>query len=181
MTNAEPTRSASERDTQPGDLACFEVGGHLFALDVREIREIVRWHDVTPLPHAPRLIEGVVDLREAVIPLVDLGRVLGGEPIAESPHARIVVLERDGLVLGLRVERAVDVLALGGIGIEPPPALAMRAGYDAVGGIVRRPNAPPILVLSLAHLLESIYRSAPPGDPGAGTGAPPRAAAGEVG
>jgi len=175
MTDADSQAVAGGRDVHPGDLACFEVAGRLFALDVHQIREIVRWHDVTPLPRAPRLIEGVVDLRDAVIPVVDLGRALGGAPVAESPHARILVLEIDGLVLGLRVDRAVDVLPLEGLAVEPPPALAMQAGYEAVRAVVRRPEAPPVLVLSLDHLLEDVYRSALPG---AEEGAAPPAAGG---
>jgi purine-binding chemotaxis protein CheW len=154
---------AREAAVRQGDLACFEVHGNVLAIDVLQIREIVRWHDVTPLPEAPTLIEGVVDLRSSVIPVVDLGRALGGAPIERSPRARIVVLEVDGLVLGLRVAAAVDVLALEGLTVEPPPALAMQAGYEAVRAMVRRPGSPPVLVLSLDHLLENIYRSALPG------------------
>jgi purine-binding chemotaxis protein CheW len=164
MTTAETTTSAAGREIRPGDLACFEVGGHVFALDVHQIREITRWHDVTPLPKAPRLIEGVIDLRARVIPIVDLGRALGGAPVEPGPRARILVLEVDGLALGLRVDAAVDVLSLDGLAVEPPPSLAMQAGYEAVRAVVRRPGAAPVLVLSLEHLLESIYRSALPGD-----------------
>ncbi len=57
-------------------LGCFEVGGRVYALDVTYIREVVRWQRVTPLPKAPVLIEGVIDLRGAVVPVVDLGRAL---------------------------------------------------------------------------------------------------------
>lgn len=147
-----------------GDLACFEVAGHLYGIDVQQIREIVRWHETTPLPHAPALIEGVVDLRGAVLPVVDLGRALGGEPVRESSTARIVVLEVDDLALGLRVASALDVLSLDDSALEAPPALAAQAGYDAVRAVVRRQGAPPVLVLSLEHLLERVYRSAlPPG------------------
>lgn len=163
-----------------GDLACFEVAGHVFALDVRQIREIVRWHEVTPLPRAPLLIEGVVDLRDAVVPVVDLGRALGGAPVQESAHARILVLERDGLLLGLRVDRAVDVLTIDGLAVEPPPALVMQAGYDVVRAVVRRPGAPPVLVLSLERLLENVHRSALPGAGSAEDGPAPRSEAGEA-
>jgi purine-binding chemotaxis protein CheW len=164
MTDADLDTTAAGREIRPGDLACFEVAGNVFALDVHQIQEITRWHDVTPLPMAPRLIEGVIDLRDAVIPVVDLGRALGGAPVAKGPRARILVLEVDGLALGLRVDAAIDVLSLDGLAVEPPPSLAMQAGYEAVRAVVRRRNAAPVLVLSLEHLLESIYRSALPGD-----------------
>jgi purine-binding chemotaxis protein CheW len=143
------------------ELACFEVGDRLYGIDVLQIREIVRWLEVTPLPMAPRLIEGVVDLRGRVVPVVDLSRALGGEPVARSDSARIALLEAEDLVFGLRVDAAVDVLSVHAADVESPPALATQAGYDAVRAVVRRGGNAPVLVLSIEHLLESVYRSAP--------------------
>ena len=144
------------------ELACLAVGKRVYGIDVLQIREIVRWQDVTPLPKAPELIEGVIDLRGDVIPVVDLGRVLGGDCAKNSLRARIAVLEVDDMVLGLRVDEAVDVLSAHASLIEKPPALATRSGYDVVRAVVRQPDSEPVLVLSLDHLLESVYRSAPP-------------------
>ena len=140
-------------------LGCFEVAGRVFALDVNSVREVVRWQPVTPLPKAPALIDGVIDLRGAVVPVVDLGRALNGEPAKISDCTRIAVAEVEGLVLGLVVDAAIEVLAVSVAAMEDPPSLATQAGYDATRAIVRRPNAEPILVLSLENLLESIYRS----------------------
>jgi purine-binding chemotaxis protein CheW len=141
------------------NLACFALRDRLYAIDVCHVREIVRCQPVTPLPKAPELIEGVVDLRGAVVPVIDLGRALGGECVAESSQARIVVIGVDGLVLGLRVEAAVDVLSLEAESLEDPPALAVQAGYDAIRAVVRRDGGEPVMVLSLEHLLESVGRS----------------------
>ena len=74
------------------DLATFEVHGREYAIDVGQIREIVRAVDPTPLPKAPALIEGVIDLRGGVVPVVDLGRALGGEPVPPGAATRIVLL-----------------------------------------------------------------------------------------
>jgi purine-binding chemotaxis protein CheW len=147
-------------------LGCFEVGGRIFALDVGYVREVVRWQPVTPLPKAPELIEGVIDLRGAVVPVIDLGRALLGAPVSEGPNARIAVSEVDGLVLGLAVDAAVEVIAVDVTAMEDPPGLATQAGYDVTRAIVRRHGQDPILVLSLEHLLESIYRSALPSKEG---------------
>jgi len=145
------------------DLACFEIGGQVYGIDVLQIREIVRAQCVTPLPKSPELIEGVIDLRGHLIPVVDLGRALGGPVVREGVATRIAVLEVDELVLGLRVESAVDVLSVGATKVDAPPALATNAGYDAVRAVVRRHEAAPVMVLSLEHLLEAVYRSTPPG------------------
>jgi len=143
-------------------LGCFEVAGRLYALDVAHVREVVRWQPVTPLPRAPQLIEGVIDLRGAVVPVVDLGRVLNGTPVTVDKETRIAVSEVEGLVLGLVVDAATEVLQVPVTAMEDPPSLATQAGYDAMRAVVRRPDAEPILVLSMEHLLETIYRSALP-------------------
>ena len=58
--------------------------------------------------------------------------------------------------------QAVDVLSLEPTALEDPPELAAQAGYDAVRAVVRRPNASPVMVLALEHILESVYRPALP-------------------
>ena len=141
-------------------LGCFEVGGHTYAIDVSQVREVVRWQSVTPLPNAPSLIEGVIDLRGAVVPVVDLGRALGGAPVAPGVRTRIAVTEVDGLVMGLAVDAAVEVLSVDVANLDDPPTLATQTGYDVTRAVVRRPGAEPILVLSLEHVLEGVYRSA---------------------
>lgn len=143
-------------------LGCFEVSGRIYALDVGYVREVVRYQPVTPLPKAPALIEGVIDLRGAVVPVVDLGRALTGTPVSVGDRTRIAITEVEGLVLGLAVDAAVEVLRVDASAMEDPPGLAIQAGYDAARAVVRRPEADPILVLSMEHLLESVYRSALP-------------------
>ena len=142
------------------ELACFDVGGVTLAIDVARVREVARCPVITPLPKAPSLIEGVIDLRGRVIPVIDLGRALLEAPRVDDPLARVAVIELDGLLFGLRVGCAADVLTVSSAALEEPPALVTHAGYAAVRAVVRRDNDTPVLVISLEHLLERIYRSA---------------------
>lgn len=148
-------------------LSCFEVGSGVYAMDVSHVREVVRWQPITPLPKAPALIEGVIDLRGAIVPVVDLGRLLNRVQCQPNPATRIVIVEIDNLLVGLVVDAAIEVLQVAVSSMEEPPALAIQAGYDTARAVVRRPGASPILVLSLEHVLESVYKSAlaPPEDP----------------
>ena len=154
---------ADENSMAPSEggvtLGCFEVGGRTVALDVANVREVIRWQPVTPLPRSPELIDGVIDLRGALVPVVDLGRALNDCKVEPSTGTRIVVTETDGLVVGLTVDAAVEVLQLGAASLEDPPALATHAGYDVARAVVRRPDSEPIVVLSLEYLLESVHRS----------------------
>ncbi|MCU0669484.1 MAG: chemotaxis protein CheW [Myxococcota bacterium] len=158
----EPNLRASH-DELRGDsqieLACLDVRGQSFGIDVQQVREIVRAQALVPLPRAPRLVEGVIDLRGAIVPVVDLGRALGGAPIEDIASARIAIVEVEGLVFGLRAGAASDVLAVAASDVQSPPALVAQAGYEAVRAVVRRRGAPPVLVLALEHVLESVYRS----------------------
>jgi len=144
------------------DLACFLLQGNVYAIEVQYLREIVHCQKVTPLPKAPTLIEGVIDLRGAVVPVVDLGTALSGEAVKDDERARIAVVSVEGLVFGLRVEAATHVLSIEATRLEEPPALATQSGYDAVRAVLRRKDDVPVLVLSMDHVLEAIYRSARP-------------------
>jgi purine-binding chemotaxis protein CheW len=155
MADAVSIASAEDEVT----LGCFDVGGRTIAIDVANVREVVRWQPVTPLPKSPALIDGVIDLRGALVPVVDLGRLLNESKVKPSTRTRIVVTETDGLVVGLTVDSAVEVLQVESASIEQLPALATQAGYDAARAVVRRPDSEPIVVLSLEYLLESVYRS----------------------
>jgi purine-binding chemotaxis protein CheW len=142
------------------ELACFVLGDVTLAVDVQHLREVARCPALTPLPKAPALIEGVIDLRGRVIPVGDLGRPLLDRPVVDDPLARVAVLECDGLVFGLRIGAIADVVTLSTAALEEPPALATHAGYEVVRAVLRREGAPPALVISVEHLLERIYRSA---------------------
>lgn len=150
-------------DSSTVNLACFEVKDQLYAIEVEYIREIVRLMEITPLPNAPSLIEGVIDLRGTVVPVMDLVRALNRGTASAGRHARIIVLEVDGLALGLWVDAATDVLAFDTQQLEDVPDLAARAGYDAVQHVVRRDDGPPIMVLAVDRLVENVFRSELPG------------------
>lgn len=154
----EPSRALHAENTIT--LGCFEVGGRVCALDVTQVREVVRWSAPTPLPDAPELIDGVLDLRGAIVPVVDLGRALGLNPVTPGLAARIAVVEVEGMVMGLAVQAALEVVPVDVARLEDAPALATQAGYDLARAVVRRPDAEPMVVLSLEHVLERIYRSA---------------------
>jgi purine-binding chemotaxis protein CheW len=142
-------------------LGCFEVAGRVYGLDVALVREVVRWRPVTPLPGAPSLIDGVLDLRGAMIPVVDLGRALGGPAIDATPRARIAVTEIGDRIVGLAVEAAIEVVSVTASDWSAAPALAGETGCSLTDAVVRRPDAAPIVVLSLERLLESVHRSGP--------------------
>lgn len=155
-------RSADAR-AEPLELVCVEACGQTFGIDVRQVREIVRARPLVPLPLAPPLVEGVMDLRGGVIPVIDLARALGLEGAAGSdPHTRIVIVNDGGLLFGLQVGAALDVERVDPDSVVPAPALVGSSGYAAVRRVVRRPEAAPILVLSMEALREAVAEAPVP-------------------
>jgi purine-binding chemotaxis protein CheW len=170
-------RSRGMSDGSTVDLACFEVADGLYAIEISSVREIVRMPEVTRLPNAPGLIEGIVDLRGAVIPVIDLAHALGRGRSHSGPGSRLVVLEVDGLAFGLQVDRATEVLSIDSDRLDEVPEIANQPGSDSVRHVVRRSGESPVLILALESLIERVHRSSKPDASGS---APPADAIEEV-
>ena len=123
-TAASPDRAA----TATVDLACFELAGQTYAVSIAHVREILVTPAVTPLPDSPPVIEGVIDLRGTLIPVVDLARLLAGDGRATAPRSRTFVVAVREFVVGFRVERATQVVAVPVSSLESVPGLARELG-----------------------------------------------------
>lgn len=152
-------KTTAERDragTASVDLACFDLAGRTFAVAIEKVREILVTPAVTPLPDAPPVIEGVLDLRGTLIPVVDLARLLVGDGSATAPRTRTFVVCVRDLVVGFRVERATRVVAVPVASLEAVPELARELGCRVIASAFRRPDQPPILVIDLDVLVERV-------------------------
>lgn len=92
------------------DLLTFRCGGRDFAIDIMAVRELRSWSRPTPLPHAPRYMLGVVNLRGSVLPVMDLACRLGTGPTPDAPRNVIIVIETGRHLIGLLVEAVSDIV-----------------------------------------------------------------------
>jgi purine-binding chemotaxis protein CheW len=100
----------------------FRLGTEEYGLPIERVQSIIRYEVPTPVPHAPEFVEGVINLRGQVIPVLDLAlRLLG------SPLERIVVAESDSGLVGLAVDSANEVATIAIDAIMEPPASALTA------------------------------------------------------
>lgn len=132
MTSSTPSAAPTLDDLQAvaGKYLTFVLANEEYGLPVQRVREIVRMLQVTPVPHTPRHVIGVVNLRGRVVPVVDLRRRFG-TPAAEGVERPcLVVVEvgaRDARTLvGLVVDEVSEVLGVPVTELEPTPALADR-------------------------------------------------------
>jgi len=145
LTNVRDAREkkniAAEESVQ---LVTFQVGAEEFGLDIRSIAEVVRPLRITSLPRMPEFIEGVVNLRGAIIPIVDLRKRFGLE-VAPGPAKKVRMLITRGAVrgpgssgsdlLGLIVDGVREVLHIPRQQIDPTPAAARGLRADFIGGV----------------------------------------------
>ncbi len=116
-------------------LVICELGGQRYGLDIGRVREIIRLTPITSVPGAPPYVEGVLNLRGRIIPVVDLAARLALPADARTRASRIVVVDVAGTSIGLIVDGVSEVLMASDEAIEATPAVA--GGADYLAGIVR--------------------------------------------
>jgi purine-binding chemotaxis protein CheW len=118
------------------ELISFEIADQEFCIDIRNVREIRGWTHATPIPQTPDYVRGVINLRGAVIPVVDLRNRLGlGQTDATSRHV-IVVLQHGDLVAGLLVDGVQETFQVASNLMQQPPRMDSQAGNTFVDGIL---------------------------------------------
>ncbi len=123
------------------ELVSFRVGGQDFCVDIMSVREIRGWTPATVLPHAPAYILGVINLRGAVVPIVDLAARMGLEPIRPDARHVIVICVVDNQTVGFLVDAVSDILSVKRTLIQPTPAVSSditRAFFEGVIAIEQR-------------------------------------------
>jgi purine-binding chemotaxis protein CheW len=116
-------------------LVTFKLGNEEFGVDILKVQEINKMMNITKIPNAPVFIEGVINLRGKIIPIVDLRKRLGFKDQAYDKSTRIVVVELDGLVLGFIVDSVSEVLRIPDSTIEPPPSMVAGIESDYIEGV----------------------------------------------
>ena len=149
---AAPQTGVAER--QEVQLACFRVGSELYALDIMSIREIIRPQKLTAVPRAPRFIEGVINLRGAVIPVADLRKRFDQPCLEESRKNRVVICSVSGRIVGLLVDEVLEVRRYGRQDVAPAPQFLKGPEAEFFLGVARRGDDL-VMVLDLDRILSS--------------------------
>jgi purine-binding chemotaxis protein CheW len=118
-------------------LVSFEIGVEEYAIPILAVQEINRMMPITRVPNSPPSVEGVINLRGRIIPVIDLRKRFGQKPAEDATDARIIVVEvgTAGRVLGFTVDRVNQVLRLSRDIVDPAPTLGQQASADFVQGV----------------------------------------------
>src|ERR1700693_172298 len=138
-----------EKDLQ---VVGFRIDEETFGVRIGSVREIVRVPEITSVPNAPDTIEGVINLRGKIIPVMDLRKRFGHAETQPDKKNRILVVELDNKLIGLMVHSAADVLKIPPSDIESPGSVFADAESSYVTGVGKL-NGRLIILLDISKLL----------------------------
>lgn len=118
------------------ELISFRIGAQEFCVDIMAIREIRGWTAATALPQSPSFVKGVINLRGAVLPIVDLASRLGFESTEASDRNVIIVAQIGEQVVGLLVDAVSDILTVTDDIIQPTPDVASETAKSFIRGLI---------------------------------------------
>lgn len=126
-------------DETPSQYLTFSLGGEMFAVGILNIKEIIEYGSVTEIPMVPPFIRGVINLRGAVVPVIDLASRFGGKRSEISRRTCIVIIELaendERQDIGVVVDAVSEVLEIPATEIEPPPSFGARIRADFIKGM----------------------------------------------
>jgi purine-binding chemotaxis protein CheW len=130
----------------------FRIGRETFGLPIAMVREIVRVPEITSVPNAPDYIEGVINLRGRIIPIVDLRKRFGQKAFEPNKKNRIIVVELGTRSFGLIVNSASEVLRIPPSEVEAPHNVFQEGELDYVTGVGKL-NGRLVILLDVERIL----------------------------
>lgn len=116
-------------------IVTFRVGEEDFSIPILKVQEIIRMREITKVPRSPDFVEGVINLRGKVIPVIDLRKRFGLEATERNDDTRTIVVDCDSKVVGLIVDSVTEVLRLARSTVEPPPDIVGGVDSEYISGV----------------------------------------------
>lgn len=116
-------------------LVVFELSNEHYGVDISAVNTIIRMQEITEVPRTPRFVEGVINLRGSIIPVIDLRKRFGLPAGDTTKASRIVVVEAAGQMIGMVVDAVAETLRLACNSIEPPSPVVVSVDSEYLRGI----------------------------------------------
>ncbi len=136
----------------------FSSGGETFAIDIRSVREVIQYEGLTEVPLMPSFIRGVINLRGAVVPVIDLAVRLGRNLAEVARRTCVVILEvpsgEDTAVVGVLVDSVNEVLDIAKAEIDPAPSFGQHPRSELISGVGKL-GGRFVILLDVSHVLST--------------------------
>jgi purine-binding chemotaxis protein CheW len=140
-------------------IVTFRLGEDLFAADINDVERVLRYSEPTPVPNVPTWVQGVIEYRSRVVPVIDLRVRFELEATPPAGTTRLMVLSSEGEWIAAVVDAVLEVVPMGTAQLAPPPPLFEGLSAEFLRGILRRKDRL-IIVLDIARLLATKDRLA---------------------
>ncbi len=151
MTSMKEQESAASDIIQ---MVSFVIEGEEFGVDILKVQEIIRLVEITRVPNAPSFVEGVINLRGRIIPVIDLRERFSFDPQEADKDTRIIVVELDEKIVGFMVDAVREVIRVDRHVIEPPPDLAIGIDAHYITGVAKLDDRL-LIILDLDEVLSA--------------------------
>jgi purine-binding chemotaxis protein CheW len=130
-------KNLKEESLQLIQLVGFKLGNEEFAVDISKVQEINRIMTITKIPNSQEFIEGVVNLRGKIVPIMNLRERLRMERKENDAHTKIIVTEIDGTLIGFVVDEVTEVLRISHDIIEDTPTVVTGVDREMISGVAK--------------------------------------------
>jgi purine-binding chemotaxis protein CheW len=131
MSADNPTAAGPTRQ-----LVVFRMADTEFGVDIRHVREVIRVPEMTRMPRTPSFVEGVINLRGRILPVLDLKKRFSLPPVEATPDTRVMIVEWRGQVIGFLVDRVHEVLRVPAASVSKPTDMILAVAGQYLEGIV---------------------------------------------
>ncbi|MCX7787042.1 MAG: chemotaxis protein CheW [Spirochaetes bacterium] len=139
-------------------LVTFQLGKETYGIDIMDVKEIQRLQETRPIPNAPSYVEGIFKLRNDIIPVVNLHKrfhIKKAETSEEdSILSGIIILDIDGMRIGIIIDRVARVVTVEYDQIQPPPQIISGIGAEYIQGVVRQEEGY-LIILNIRKLFSA--------------------------
>jgi len=130
--------------TESKQLVTFQLGEELYGVNIMDVKEIVRVQGIRAIPNAPTYVEGIFNLRSEIIPIISLHKRFHLRKLVTSEEDELlsgfVIIDIDGMKLGIIIDRISRVVTVEREEIQPPPQMFSGIGAEYIQGVVRQEN-----------------------------------------
>jgi purine-binding chemotaxis protein CheW len=136
----------------------FRLGEELYGLDIMDVKEIIHLSEITPIPNSPDFVDGIINLRGKIIPIVDLGKrfnFVKKELTEEEELLKgIIIINVNKLLIGIIIDQVNRVLSIEESQIQPPPQMISGIGTEFVQGVskIEEQNDELLILLNIKKL-----------------------------
>ncbi len=130
----ESTESRAELEDST-NLVTFRLGSGEYAIDIMQAKEIIKMEKITLIPNAPDFVEGVINLRGNIIPIIDLKKRFNLEEIEGDKNTGIIIVKIEDVDMGIIIDSISKVVSISNSDIQPPPPMLSGIGQKYIKGV----------------------------------------------